>query len=46
MQFYAWQWLTCASYRSDNELTKDTPYLTLSGELWRSVFGEYFEDEI
>ena len=23
------------------ELTKDTPYLTLSGELW-SVFYEYF----
>ena len=25
------------------ELTKDTPYLTLSGELW-SVFYEYFTE--
>ena len=28
-------------YRSDCELTKDTPYLALSGELW-SVFCGYF----
>ena len=28
-------------YRSDFELTKDTPYLALTGELW-SVFCEYF----
>ena len=29
-------------YRSDLELTKDTPYLTLTGELW-DVYWEYLE---
>ena len=31
--------MTNAGYRSDYELTTDTPYLDLSGELW-SVFFE------
>ena len=29
--------------RSLFELTKDTPYLALTGELW-GVFSEYFEE--
>ena len=30
--------------KSNYELTKDTPYLTLSGKLWR-IFCEYFEEK-
>ena len=32
-------------YISDFELTKNTPYLALTGELW-SVFGEYFGEKL
>ena len=32
--------VTQALYKSELELTKDTPYLTLKGEIW-GVFCEY-----
>ena len=31
-------------YKSDYEPKKDTPYLTLTGELWNVFFCEYFEE--
>ena len=32
--------MTAVEHKSDFELTKDTPYLTLAGELW----GVYWEN--
>ena len=37
--------MTNVGYRSDFELTKDTPYLALTVELW-SVFCEYFGEKL
>ena len=36
--------MTRAGYRLDYELTKYTPYLTLTGELW-SAFCEYLGEK-
>ena len=35
--------MTAAELKSDFKLTTDTPYLTLTGELW-GVFCEYFAE--
>ena len=34
--------MTSAKYKSDNELKKYTPYLTLTGELWSVFYWNYY----
>ena len=37
--------MTSIEYRSAYELTKDTPYLALTGKLWSFLY-EYFEEKL